>query len=277
MTLFLALVVSLSGILGAAISGRSSCDNFHCTPRYCSFTRPHRVGLPRKAPTRLGAKGCRWASMVRYPWIVVDQFDYPTKAAKIAVIRNPQLGYDSMVHFTPGQNYAVVNRTTSDIIKRGTPTVWNNGATDTQAQAARPGGLISPMSRSRGRTRSWILIKDCVPSSSRSTISCTETSSSMPSGCIFTSAPVSKKRQQRPEPIGLMLRAICAPDKTLKPALGRLDARSPRAMFRRSRTSTADGSTLATTTSTQVGRPALSLPCSERTTKTRMHSVTTVE
>src|SRR5215831_20713355 len=63
--------------------------------------------------------------------IVVDHFGYPTKAAKIAVIRNPQLGYDSMVHFTPGQNYAVVNRTTSDILKRGTPTVWNNGATDT--------------------------------------------------------------------------------------------------------------------------------------------------
>ena len=77
----------------------------------------------------------------------------------------------------------------------------------------------------------------------------------------------------------IALAAILAakPDKTLKPALGRLDARSPRAMFRRSRTSTADGSTLATTTSTQVGRPALSLPCSERTTKTRMHSVTTVE
>src|SRR5262245_42699260 len=64
------------------------------------------------------------------PLIVVDQFGYPTKAAKIAVIRNPQVGYDSTVHFTPGQNYAVVNRITGAIIKRGTPTAWNNGATD---------------------------------------------------------------------------------------------------------------------------------------------------
>jgi len=64
------------------------------------------------------------------PVIVVDQFGYPTKAAKIAVIRNPQMGYDSTVHFTPGQNYAVVDRTSGDIIKRGTPTIWNNGATD---------------------------------------------------------------------------------------------------------------------------------------------------
>jgi hypothetical protein len=62
--------------------------------------------------------------------IVVDQFGYPTKAAKIAVIRNPQVGYDNMVHFTPGENYAVVDRATGAIVKRGAPSVWNDGATD---------------------------------------------------------------------------------------------------------------------------------------------------
>jgi endoglucanase len=67
------------------------------------------------------------------PVIVVDQFGYPTKAAKIAVIRNPQVGYDSVVHFTPGKNYAVVDRTTRAIIKRGAPTAWNDGATDTMS------------------------------------------------------------------------------------------------------------------------------------------------
>jgi hypothetical protein len=36
--------------------------------------------------------------------IVVDQFGYPTQAVKTAVIRNPQVGYDSAVHFTPGAN-----------------------------------------------------------------------------------------------------------------------------------------------------------------------------
>ena len=65
------------------------------------------------------------------PVIVVDQFGYPTNAAKIAVIRNPKVGYDSVVDFTPGENYAVVDRTTGTIIKRGTPSVWNEGATDT--------------------------------------------------------------------------------------------------------------------------------------------------
>jgi hypothetical protein len=65
------------------------------------------------------------------PVIVVDQFGYPAKAAKIAVIRNPQVGYDSMVHFTPGENYAVVDRASGAIVKRGTPSDWNDGATDT--------------------------------------------------------------------------------------------------------------------------------------------------
>jgi hypothetical protein len=47
------------------------------------------------------------------------------------VIRNPQVGYDSNVHFTPGENYAVVDRAAGAIVKRGTPTAWNGGATDT--------------------------------------------------------------------------------------------------------------------------------------------------
>jgi hypothetical protein len=38
------------------------------------------------------------------PVIVVDQFGYPTQAVKTAVIRNPQVGYDSAVRFTPGAN-----------------------------------------------------------------------------------------------------------------------------------------------------------------------------
>ncbi len=36
------------------------------------------------------------------PVIVVDQFGYPRKAAKIAVIRDPKAGYDNAAHFTPG-------------------------------------------------------------------------------------------------------------------------------------------------------------------------------
>jgi endoglucanase len=64
------------------------------------------------------------------PVIVVDQFGYPTKASKIAVARDPQTGYDSAVHFTPGTTYAVVDKSTGKIVKKGPPTAWNGGATD---------------------------------------------------------------------------------------------------------------------------------------------------
>ena len=42
------------------------------------------------------------------PVIVVDQFGYPTRASKIAVIRDPKEGYDDAAHFTPGAIYALV-------------------------------------------------------------------------------------------------------------------------------------------------------------------------
>jgi hypothetical protein len=62
--------------------------------------------------------------------IVVDQFGYPTRASKFAVIRDPQIGYDSAAHFTPGAVYAVVDQTTGKIAKQGSPIAWAGGATD---------------------------------------------------------------------------------------------------------------------------------------------------
>jgi hypothetical protein len=64
------------------------------------------------------------------PVIVVDQFGYLTRATKIAVIRDPQVGYDSAAHFTPGPTYAVVAQSTGKIMKRGPPTACSGGATD---------------------------------------------------------------------------------------------------------------------------------------------------
>jgi len=64
------------------------------------------------------------------PFIVVDQFGYPTQAAKIAVIRDPQMGYDTIAHFSPGPSYAVVDQSTGKVAKHGPPTAWNGGATD---------------------------------------------------------------------------------------------------------------------------------------------------
>lgn len=64
------------------------------------------------------------------PMIVIDQFGYPTKSKKVAVIRAPQVGYDSGVKFSPGLSYALVELPTGKIVKAGAPTVWNGGKTD---------------------------------------------------------------------------------------------------------------------------------------------------
>jgi endoglucanase len=64
------------------------------------------------------------------PAIVVDQFGYATKASKIAVIRDPEVGYDNAAHFTPGALYALVDQSTGKIAKQGPPVPWNGGATD---------------------------------------------------------------------------------------------------------------------------------------------------
>ena len=67
------------------------------------------------------------------PVIVVDQFGYRTGDVKIAVIRDPQTGYDSAVSFTPGTHYSVVNKATGTAVKQGAPAAWNGGATDTSS------------------------------------------------------------------------------------------------------------------------------------------------
>jgi endoglucanase len=64
------------------------------------------------------------------PLIVVDQFGYRTASKKVAVIRDPQTGYDSAVNFTPGTHYSMVNKATGTTVKQGAPTVWNGGASD---------------------------------------------------------------------------------------------------------------------------------------------------
>jgi endoglucanase len=64
------------------------------------------------------------------PVIVVDQFGYLTSAKKVAVIRDPKVGYDSFAGFSPGRRYALVELVTGNIVKEGPPHSWNSGATD---------------------------------------------------------------------------------------------------------------------------------------------------
>ena len=64
------------------------------------------------------------------PAIVVDQFGYLTKSKKVAVIRAPQVGYDSSARFAPGKSYALIELPTGKVVKTAPPTVWNGGNTD---------------------------------------------------------------------------------------------------------------------------------------------------
>jgi len=64
------------------------------------------------------------------PAIVVDQFGYLPKSEKVAVIRAPQVGYDSFAKFTPGKSYALIELPAGKVVKTAVPTVWNGGSTD---------------------------------------------------------------------------------------------------------------------------------------------------
>jgi endoglucanase len=64
------------------------------------------------------------------PAIVIDQFGYPTKSKKVAVIRAPQVGYDSDFKYSPSPSYALVELPAGKVVKAGAPTAWNGGNTD---------------------------------------------------------------------------------------------------------------------------------------------------
>jgi endoglucanase len=64
------------------------------------------------------------------PAIVVDQFGYLTKSKKVAVIRAPQVGYDSFARFAPGKSYALIELPAGRVVKTAAPTEWNGGSTD---------------------------------------------------------------------------------------------------------------------------------------------------
>ncbi len=65
--------------------------------------------------------------------IVVDQFGYRPADRKIAVIRDPRIGYDSADRFTAGSSYQVRNAEDGSVTLAGKPTRWRNGEVDASA------------------------------------------------------------------------------------------------------------------------------------------------
>ncbi len=64
---------------------------------------------------------------------MVDQFGYLPDAQKIAVIRDPQTGYDLAQSFTPSSNLSLVDMTTGAPVLTAAPLAWNSGAVDTSS------------------------------------------------------------------------------------------------------------------------------------------------
>jgi hypothetical protein len=63
-------------------------------------------------------------------FILVDQFGYTTTANKIAILRDPQTGYDASASYIPATNYVLVNTINNSNVLTIAPTVFNGGATD---------------------------------------------------------------------------------------------------------------------------------------------------
>ncbi len=76
------------------------------------------------------AQGSSKGSASPTPFIVVDQFGYLPDAKKVAVIRDPAMGFDSAWHFTPGKVYQVVDAKTGAVVFEGVPVAWHGGDVD---------------------------------------------------------------------------------------------------------------------------------------------------
>ncbi len=79
---------------------------------------------PGKSPLD-GAYG---AQVAVAPQILVDQFGYRPNDDKVAVIRNPQVGFDKDSKFQPGERYELRKAETGAVAFAGQPHPWNGGA-----------------------------------------------------------------------------------------------------------------------------------------------------
>jgi len=66
-------------------------------------------------------------------FIKVDQFGYLPGAAKVAVISNPQIGFNGGQSFTAGNTYQVRNWQSGSVVFTGSPQLWSSGATHDQS------------------------------------------------------------------------------------------------------------------------------------------------
>ena len=66
-------------------------------------------------------------------FIHIDQFGYLPDANKVAVISNPQSGFNASSSFTPSQNLELRDATNDALVFSGNIQTWNNGNTHDQS------------------------------------------------------------------------------------------------------------------------------------------------
>jgi endoglucanase len=64
------------------------------------------------------------------PFIVVDQFGYLPDAEKVAVLRDPEAGFDAMESYAPGAKYQLIDAATKAVVSELTAKPWSDGAVD---------------------------------------------------------------------------------------------------------------------------------------------------
>jgi endoglucanase len=62
--------------------------------------------------------------------ILVDQFGYLPEESKVAVIRDPVVGFDRADRFTPGERYQVRRADSGEAAFSGSPKAWKSGAVE---------------------------------------------------------------------------------------------------------------------------------------------------
>jgi len=73
------------------------------------------------------------ASIHPFSYIIVDQFGYRPRDPKVAVIVDPQAGFNANQGLTPSHTLVVKNTKTNQIVFSDVPSPWHNGATHTQS------------------------------------------------------------------------------------------------------------------------------------------------
>lgn len=87
--------------------------------------------LPSPSPSPSPVSVYPTQSVQKY--ITVDQFGYRSGDKKIAVIKNPQVGLDSAVHFTPSVTIQLRKVEGDLAVANLSPVAWNSGATHVQS------------------------------------------------------------------------------------------------------------------------------------------------